>query len=531
MTRDQLVDREILLITQREPTASYDTTPSDEPARPLLMDWQARAQQSRSVALALSQRSQMLPCDPGCASPRHITSLVMALSRPGQKTPTHMAPLAMLVLGLDWDTISTLPVWSQSPQSALQADTVFDGGDEQHQRTGIWCHTTLFALQRCHQVANSWVHKGLAKLLPDVHLYLLLPLPEVLRPLVDGLRLLPCSHHLITQELHTQCQRYQLTLTTTQVSRYFNQWLKRQQVTGAVSGLLRGKTAQQCAQLAYSHLDRAQVLSVWRDYLSQLTLEISHDTIYETGALGSRLFPHPHALRALLARYQQFLAGPDIARQRRQHDPHYHNLLVRHTLLVLNLATGARPVTDMYDTRDSVDPLMGVIRLVDKEGRDCSAARLVPLAPQALRQWQILMDHLALLAKRSEPALLQAAAAAGQALANQHPMLFWLEYHQDEPTGPQWQVERITVQSMQDKFDPLLPLPANWHRHALCSMFLQRQIPASLINALISHEEMGQEWGHPFSGADLNSLRRLAPVLGEWLDELGLTTLPGWGST
>lgn len=27
---------------------------------------------------------------------------------------------------------------------------------------------------------------------------------------------------------------------------------------------------------------------------------------------------------------------------------------------------------------------MGMIRIVNKEGRDCSAARLVPLAPQAL---------------------------------------------------------------------------------------------------------------------------------------------------
>ncbi|MFM1685099.1 hypothetical protein [Aeromonas salmonicida] len=71
---------------------------------------------------------------------------------------------------------------------------------------------------------------------------------------------------------------------------------------------------------------------------------------------------------------------------------------------------------------------------------------------------------------------------------------------------------------MSDVFDKLLPLPANWHRHAL----LTRQIAPNLINALLGHEEMGQEFGHPYSGRDLNSRRSLTPLLGDWLDELGL---------
>lgn len=528
--RDQPVDRETLLITQRDPSTLSSPSADDEPARPVLMDWQARTQQSRSVALSMSLRGQMLPCDPGCANPRHIETLAKALSRPGKKTSAQLALLAMLVLGLDWDALTRLPVWSTLPGPFPQPGHVFKGRDEQYHRTGIWCHPTLFALQRCHEVANSRVHRRLSKLLPEVGFYLRLPLPEALRALVIDQRLLPCSHELIAQELHTLCRRYQLSLTVSQVMRYFSQWLKRHQVTEATSGLLRGKTAQQCAQLAYSHLDRAQVLIVWHDYLSQLALDVLHNPPSEASPLGSRLYPSPNLLRDLLARYQTYLTTTDITKLRRQQDPHYHNLLVRHTLLVLNLATGARPVTDMYDTQSSVDTLMGVIRLVDKEGRDCSAARLVPLAPQALRQWQILMDHLALLAKRREPALQQAATAAGQALDNQHPVLFWLEHTRDDPAGPQWQVRRITVQSMQDQFDSILPLPANWHRHALCSALILRQVPASMINALLGHEEMGQEWGHPYSGASLNELRQLAPVLGEWLDELGLTPLPGRGS-
>ncbi|HDX8380881.1 TPA: hypothetical protein RQM98_003170 [Aeromonas salmonicida] len=43
-----------------------------------------------------------------------------------------------------------------------------------------------------------------------------------------------------------------------------------------------------------------------------------------------------------------------------------------------------------------------------------------------------------------------------------------------------------------------------------------------MINALLGYEEMGQEFGHPYSGRDLNSRRSMTPVLGDWLDELGL---------
>lgn len=272
----------------------------------------------------MSLRSQLLPCDPGCALERHITTLVRTLCRPHSKSPSQLALLAMLVLGLDWQSIALLPLWTQAPHRFPRQGKSFRGVDEQHNTSKLWCYTEQFALQRWHQVAHSQVHKGLTALLPPVHFYLLLPLPEVLRQLIDGQRLRPN----LQQELALICKRYRLTLTLAQLNRYLSQWLKRSKVDEAVNGLLRGKTAQQCAPLAYSHLECEQVLTVWRDYLGHLGLEVGPTAapppVYT--ALGSRLFPYRS---------------------------HLNTLLVRHTLLILNLATGARPVTDMYGNRHS----------------------------------------------------------------------------------------------------------------------------------------------------------------------------------
>lgn len=498
------------------------------------MDWQARAQQSRSVALAMALRQQRLPCDPGCALPHHITTLVRGVGRIRHPTPADLALLAVLVLGLDWSAISALPRWAAPPQRAPAPGKSYRGPDQHYQTSGIWCYDGQFALQRWHQVAHSRVHRGLEPLLPAVSPFVLLPLPASLQPLFDDGSLPPCSRATLQQALAQLCRRYQLTLTLTQLTRYQAQWLQRAGVDQAICGVLRGHTAQQCAQLAYSHLSCAAVVTVWQAYLTHLGLDspanIPANPPADDGALGSRLLPRPALLRDLLARYQQGLSQPAQLTQRRQHDPRWHNQLVRHTLLLLNVATGARPVTDMYGLRSSVVPRLGVIQLVDKEARDhVSSARLVPLAPQALTQLQWLIDHLTQLAARRETWLQAAAEAARAALADERPMLFWLEPEMPDQGPLQWAVHPITVQSMSDCFDKVLPLPANWHRHALRSWLLTRPIPAYLIDAVLGHEEMGQEFGHPFSGADLNSLRAVGAEIAGWLDILGLQPLAGWG--
>lgn len=357
-----------------------DAQQGDAPRSGLpLMDWQARAQQSQSVALSMPLRAQLLPCDPGCAQARDITTLVKALCKGAAHQPAMLALLAMLVLGLDWPALGQLPVCgTRGPAKRPGPGRAFGKDEEHFNDNGIWCLETHFALQRWHQVANSQVHRGLNALLPKVHFYLLLPLPEQLRPLIVDDRWQPVTRQMLQQTLGELCQRYRLTLTLAQLSRYLTQWLKRHQVDEAISGLLRRKTAQQCAPLAYSHLQHEAVLRVWHSYLAQPVVPPTpprHRTPQSAASALSRQCDTAHPPFPI----STTKASRDSRLLRRQqYPPRYQPAGAPH-LADLNLATGACPVTDMYGERRSYDPRLAVMLLTDKEARDCSAARLVPL--------------------------------------------------------------------------------------------------------------------------------------------------------
>jgi site-specific recombinase XerD len=225
-------------------------------------------------------------------------------------------------------------------------------------------------------------------------------------------------------------------------------------------------------------------------------------------------------MQAVLSRYQLFLAEwHQKSCSGRRFQPQYHNLLVRHCLLILNLSTAARPVTEMYGRRHDYSLELRFIRLTDKEGRSVSSARMVPLTGLAVRQLRIWEQHLEFLAHMTEPGLASLSQSAQQALSGQGPLFFW--YQNGE-------CELVTPGNMMDHFDRLFPFPPNWHRHAVRSHLLAQQVPVEYIDAMLGHEEMGAEYLHPCSSAPLSDLFQLSGVLEQWLQSLGLEVLDAW---
>ena len=63
-------------------------------------------------------------------------------------------------------------------------------------------------------------------------------------------------------------------------------------IDSAIAGILRGKTAQQCSPMAYSHVPRKDVLQIWRRYLASMGMTaVVLAPELEQGAVGSRLYP------------------------------------------------------------------------------------------------------------------------------------------------------------------------------------------------------------------------------------------------
>lgn len=260
----------------------------------------------------------------------------------------------------------------------------------------------------------------------------------------------------------------------------------------AIAGILSGKSVQQCSPMAYSHVHQAQILAVWGRYLADLGLDVSDLPVtsqHASKAVGSRLYLQHEHFKPILAHYQQFLSE-QVSAARRGQVPlvQFHNLLVRHCLLILNLSTAAQPVTEMYGRSQDHCLDLRFIRLTDKEARSVSSARMVPLTDLAIRQLRIWEKHLHFLSRLREAGFNVLAQAARDALDNQGALLFWVEEGDERGTI---EVRSLTPTNMDVHFDSLFPLPSNWHRHAVRSHLLEQQVPHDLVDAMLGHEAMG----------------------------------------
>ena len=496
-----------------------------------LMDLQARRWQSQSVAAVMSMRNLLLPCNAWLAMDEQVQRLVQVL-RDQLHHKENLAAgwnLLQLVMGMSDDELMGLPIW---PTDKLvrpkrgQRRTDPDGKDRNG--AGLWLTPTQVWFQRDVEVSQSRVHGKLRKLVPNVDLLLMLPLPDWVLTLLDGFGRGAMSRSQLLKSLADANMTAGTALTLRQLKNYFRIWLVRQGTDSAVAGILCGKTSQQCSPIAYSHLKTASILSVWSAYLSVLgEPPMSGVSPGVDAAVGSALYPHHEELKALLGQYQS-VVRPYC--QQRSLEPttlsRLHNLRVRHCLLILHLSTAARPVTEMYGRRSDYCLLSRFIRLEDKEARSVSSARLVPLGVRAVAQLQAWESYLRDLATLAVPALALLAEAAKKALDSRGPLFFWAEPALEGSSMVT--TEHVAPNNMMKQFDPLLPLVANWHRHAVRSHLVQQRVPTYLIDALMGHEEMGGEFCHQYSSAALSELFALSDILDQWHESLQLEAMTGW---
>jgi len=496
-----------------------------------LMDLQARRWQSQSVAAVMSMRNLLLPCHAGLATDEQVNRLVKALLDQFQHEENMAAGwnLLQLVMGMSDAEILEMPLWQTAkvlkPRRGYRR-TEHDGN--KRNRDGLWLTPTNVWLQRYVEVSQSRVHKKLSQLLPGVDLMLLLPLPEWAQALLRCPGSGAMERQKLLKSLAQANQEAGTGLTLRQLKNHLRIWLVRHGIDSAVAGVLRGKTAQQCSPIAYSHLPMAFVLAVWSDYLLALGMPVnSANSLSADDAVGSMLYPRHEELKALLGRYQA-VVRPYCQNSSRDPSvlPILHNLRVRHCLLILHLSTAARPVTEMYGRRMDYCLLSRFIRLEDKEGRSVSSARLVPLGMQAIVQLQAWEEYLLDLASLSVPELEPLADSARKALDSSGPLFFWAEPAID--SGLTFTTEHVTPSNMMEQFEQLLPLAPNWHRHAVRSHLVEQQVPTHLIDALMGHEELGGEFSHQYSNAALSELFVLSDVLDQWHASLHLEAMTGW---
>jgi hypothetical protein len=205
----------------------------------------------------------------------------------------------------------------------------------------------------------------------------------------------------------------------------------------------------------------------------------------QLNAAGSEFDPLDAKLRAAIASATQHLR--EVALEPAQWLAH-HNAAVTYVVAALLAATGARPVTDPFESPTLIDWDQRRIFLSEKASREHSG-RLVPLPQGALKlllSYLAHLQHLAeLLAGAADALSDEIRLLANRSQSKRLPLFFFLE-----PTGGlHWvSVSEETLASRR-LFD--WPLPWNVMRHRLSARLRGCGADTELVDALLGHADQG----------------------------------------
>lgn len=247
---------------------------------------------------------------------------------------------------------------------------------------------------------------------------------------------------------------------------------------------------------AYPSWPHGQVAQVMNQIAAPFATMVPSDP-YHNG-LGSELDPDDprlaHAMASTWQTLQNLAEQPDAWLE-------YHNHLVAYGSLMLLAATGARPVTSVFESSSQFDMLQGCIYLEDKvshSGQDGTKGRLVPLVP-AITDFltTIYYPHLRRLSEGLRPQLPALAAEIDRQTSGSGsarlPLFFLLRKR------PEFDWAQVSESSLRSLALTHWPLPANLFRHRLAVRLRTLGLDPELIDAQLGHAESGSETFGDFS--------------------------------
>lgn len=203
----------------------------------------------------------------------------------------------------------------------------------------------------------------------------------------------------------------------------------------------------------------------------------------QANALGSELSPLDTALvpalTSVIADLQRQQQSTSLATR--------HNAYMAQLVLMLLAATGARPVTDPFESIAHFDLARGRVFIADKVIQSNRRGRLIPLVHAVtthLREHYLpYLTALTVTLQGPRPSL-SAQLGSITAPQPQMPLLFFLSEDLSS-----WQ--SVSESTLQAALEHPFPLPLNSFRHRLSQGLRRRGVDAELIDALLGHAYAG----------------------------------------
>lgn len=300
-------------------------------------------------------------------------------------------------------------------------------------------------------------------------------------------------------------------LTLHRISGYLSQWLSYQGVDDAEISLLTGSSAKLEPGIYYLRYNINKISKIYQRYLNNIFppdtvgIEIYHPV----GEGGTCISPTDHEVSAVFReQYKRVSRSASNVIE-------FHNQYTAYVVMLMNFATGHRPVSSPFDNWSRFDLENGRVIISDKEIRTASAERTLILPELALRQMRLYRDYLEMMERLFIDIGILGIEFFKNISTSRYPLFFILDSKSGLP-------EPVSPKTINKIVFPGSRVPANWYRHYIRTLLNRREQSSDVINTWMGHARPGQEGYSRYSGMSMSQLRSVADEINQKMIDLGI---------
>lgn len=312
----------------------------------------------------------------------------------------------------------------------------------------------------------------------------------------------------VNQIMEEISQNTRSRVTLSRIENALSVYLHQHQIDSAEIAFITGKEIDQTAGCFYHSTARVRLL-FWHQKFLQYVYgrKIGASLPDKETYIGSHLIVKSDYVALLFDTIRQEILNTKYNLIGLDRYAYTHNNYTCFMVLLLNLASGHRPVRHPFCFREDFDLLSKRLFISDKEGRNSLSARIIQLPSIIITYLEEYDRYLKCLSATISPLSRLTSECIKEALHSKKPYLFFIENGKYVPVIPG---------KLKEYFDDKFPLPLNWHRHFLRSWLANNGIHPHIVDAWMGHTSSGGEPLSKYSGLsyfDLNTIANHIEIL------------------
>jgi len=307
-------------------------------------------------------------------------------------------------------------------------------------------------------------------------------------------------------------------ITVNQVSNYMSYWMNNHGYDSTEINLL-SRTADKLSGTNYYLTSINNLSQAYQNYQSHLCLisdiEMGNQTQMLFGNIGSNVVAKSQHVSSFFDGLVSKLKKQNL--NNKDEISKHHNLLTMHTVQMLKLCTGLRPVDHPFMNLDYFDLLSNRIFINDKSSKFVENHRVLILPQIAVKQVQAYLLYLKSLRKLFSFVDSDIAFTVDKILTNQSPIFHFFTS----------KLRPIQNRKLTRKMKSLFPVKSNWNRHFMRTKLREYGLDGQSVDLWMGHEGVGGSGLGKHAASSFQQLMNVANVVENIVGDLGIQVIKG----